>query len=72
MSAPDTNLETQAHRHAGPLTGMRLALTFAGALLLALITWTVFWGGEPTGAEEQIDGRTGAVEETAPAVVVTE
>jgi len=61
MSAPDTNIETQERRHAGPLTGMALAVTFAGVLLVGLIFWTVYKGGAPEGSETQVDGRTGAV-----------
>ena len=59
MSSPNTNLEKQKRHHAGPITGMGLGLAFAGALFIALIAWTVFQGGEPEGAEVQIDGRTG-------------
>jgi len=61
MSAPDTNIETQERRHAGPLTGMALAVTFAGVLLVGLIGWTVFNAGPPEGSETQVDGRTGAL-----------
>ncbi len=60
MSAPDTNTETQKRRHAGPLAGMKLVVVFALVLLAALIGWTVYKGGEPTGADTQVDGRTGA------------
>lgn len=61
MSAPNTNVERQAEKHAGPLSGMALGLIFAGVLLAGLIGWTVYQGGEPAGADAQIDGRTGAV-----------
>ena len=59
MSAPNTNIEKQAERHRGPLSGMAIGLMFAGILLLGLIGWTVYNGGEPSGAETQVDGRTG-------------
>lgn len=61
MSAPDTNVEKQVKAHKGPLAGMGGALIFAGVLLAALITYVVANGGTPQGADEQIDGRTGAV-----------
>ncbi|EPX81285.1 hypothetical protein thalar_00735 [Litoreibacter arenae DSM 19593] len=35
-------------------------LMFAGVLLLILIGWLVYQGGEPEGADVQVDGRTGA------------
>lgn len=59
MSAPNTNVERQAEKHAGPLSGIAMALVFAGLLLVGLIAWTVYQGGEPAGAEVQIDSRTG-------------
>ncbi|WP_281858010.1 hypothetical protein [Litoreibacter halocynthiae] len=59
MSSPNTNLEKQQRQHNGPLTGIAGVLVFAGVLLAALIGWTVYQGGEPQGAEVQIDGRTG-------------
>ncbi len=52
MSAPNTNIETQERRHAGPLGGMKVGLAFAGALLVALIIWTVANGNEPREASE--------------------
>ena len=68
MSAPDTNVEKQAEKHKGPLTGMAAGLLFAGLLLFGLIIWVVARGGTPEGADVQIDGRTGeevVVEEPA-------
>ncbi len=62
MSAPNTNVETQTRRHNVPLTGMTLAVCFAGAMLVALIGWTVFNGDTPRDASV-VDGRTGAVSE---------
>ena len=41
------------------LVGIAGVLTFAGALLVALIIWVVSMGGEPEGADVQVDGRTG-------------
>ena len=59
MSSPNTNIETQKRRHSGPLKGIAGVLILAGVLLAVLIGWTVYQGGEPQGAEVQIDGRTG-------------
>lgn len=64
MSSPDTNLEKQKRRHAAPLRGIIAAVGFAVALLAGLLIWTVSDGGEPEGADTQVDGRTGTVVET--------
>lgn len=72
MSAPDTNIEKQQRRHAGPLTGMTVAVVFAGLLLVGLIGWTVYNAGVPEGSETQIDGRTGAAVERVEGAVTTD
>ena len=59
MSAPDTDLEKQEKRHKGPLVGMGLAVIAALLLLFVFVSYLVSEGGEPQGAETQIDGRTG-------------
>jgi len=41
MSAPNTNVETQAKRHSPALSGIATALVVAGALAVALILWLV-------------------------------
>jgi len=61
MSASQTNIEKQAKRHRGPLIGMAAVAVFALALYFGLLTYLSDQGGVPQGAEEQIDGRTGAV-----------
>lgn len=38
MSAPDTNIEKQEKRHAGPLIGMAAGVVFAAILLVAFLT----------------------------------
>ena len=72
MSAPDTNIKKQEKNHKGSLTGMRAVLIFAAVLLVGFIVWVVANGNEPSGADVQVDGRTGAeiegVEESTPAV----
>lgn len=64
MSAPDTNLEEQEREHRGPLLGMAAAVIFAFILGGLLGAWLFAMGNDPGSAEERIDGRTGAVEET--------
>jgi len=59
MSAPETNVEKQAKRHKGPLSGMAGGLLFVGVLLVAFMAWTFMQADEPEGAETQIDSRTG-------------
>lgn len=48
MSAPDTNLDSQKKRHAGPLIGMGAAAVFAAILVFAYATTVV----EPVGEGE--------------------
>ncbi len=72
MSAPDTNIEKQKSRHKGPLIGITIGVIFAFVLLAGLATWVVWDGGEPEGAELQIDGRDGTVEITGSSVTITE
>ena len=59
MSAPQTNVEKQAKQHKGPMVGISLALVFAAVLLFLFMAFVVDRGGEPEGAETQIDARTG-------------
>lgn len=58
MSAPTTNVENQAAKHRTPIWGILAAVAF-GALMGAAITWTATNTDAPTGAEVQVDGRTG-------------
>lgn len=51
MSAPDTNVEKQAEKHATPLFGMGTVVAFAGVLLLGLMVWLSVSGNEPGEAE---------------------
>ncbi|TFL19724.1 hypothetical protein [Jannaschia formosa] len=46
MSAPDTNLDKQKRRHAGPLIGMAAGVTLAGILIFALFTFLAESPGE--------------------------
>lgn len=50
MSANDTDVETQAKRHRGPLLGMASVLIFAGALLAGLMIWTFYQSENPAAA----------------------
>ena len=63
MSAPDTNTERQAKRHRPALVGMAVAVLVALALLFAYSIYVAEDGNTPQGAEEQVDGRTGVVED---------
>lgn len=64
MSAPETNIEKQQNRHKPALIGIGGAVTAALILLGAFLTFTVWQGGAPQGAEAQIDGRTGEITQT--------
>jgi hypothetical protein len=64
LSAPEPDLETAKRRHKGPLIGIALAVVFASVLLVALLLWLGYLGNEPGNEAPQIDGRTGAEEQT--------
>ncbi|MBM9595362.1 hypothetical protein [Roseitranquillus sediminis] len=64
MSAPKTNVEKQKEQHKAPLLGMRAVVMWSVGLLILLLLYVFFTGNEPEGADVQVDGRTGAVEET--------
>ena len=59
MSAPQTNVETQAKRHRPALFGISSVLVYSTILLAAFLIFVTVRGGEPEGAETQIDSRTG-------------
>ncbi|KAA9007901.1 hypothetical protein [Histidinibacterium aquaticum] len=63
MSAPDTDVKEQEHRHRPSLWGMAIAVAFAAILLVLLTSWIFFQGNDPDEAEAQVDGRTGEVEQ---------
>jgi hypothetical protein len=63
MSAPDGDLERQAKHHRGPLRGMFAVVLFAAVLLIVLLFWAFGRGGDPEGAETQVQTGTGTVED---------
>lgn len=63
MSAPDTNTEKQAKRHRPSLIGMAIAVLVALGLLFVYSIYVADQGNTPEGAAEQVDGRTGVVED---------
>lgn len=63
MSAPKTDLDTQEKRHRGPLAGMAAMAVFGVVLILALVVYVFVMGNEPREPAQQVDDRTGAVEE---------
>lgn len=63
MSAPDGDLERQSKHHRGPLRGMFAVVLFALVLLAILAFWAFGRGGDPEGAETQVQAGTGLVEE---------
>ena len=50
MSAPDTNVEKQTRRHAGPIIGIAAGLVFVGVILVAYL----FFVASPD--DEIVDG----------------
>ncbi len=65
MSAPNTDVEKQEKRHKGPLIGMGAAVAWGVGLLIAVMVYVFVIGGDPEGAETQVDGRTGDAEPAA-------
>jgi hypothetical protein len=64
MSAPDGDLERQSKHHRGPLQGMFAVVIFALILLGLLSFWAFGRGGDPEGAEAQVNDATGEVTPT--------
>ncbi|WP_116597275.1 hypothetical protein [Primorskyibacter marinus] len=63
MSAPQTNVETQEKNHRPALGAMKFAVGAALVLFIVFVIWMFAAGDDPEGAETQIDGRTGEVEQ---------
>lgn len=63
MSAPHTDIDKQAERHRGPLRGMFAVVLFALVLLVVLLFWAFGRGGDPEGAQTQVQTGTGGTEE---------
>ena len=67
MSAPRTNVETQARWHRGPIIGMIVVVIFALSLLFWQMMSVADEGQPQDNGVDAIDGRTGEpVPETAP------
>ncbi len=62
MSQPESDLNTQKRRHAGPLIGITAVLIFVAVILTWWFGSEAVDGQAPAGAETQIDGRTGEEE----------
>lgn len=62
MSAPDGDLERQTRHHRGPLRGMFAVVIWALVLLVILGFWVVGRGGDPEGAEVQVQSGIGEVD----------
>lgn len=64
MSAPNTNLERQKRRHAGPILGIIAVLVFALGLFLAYTTVLVDEGQPPAQTPDQAVPQTQGTPET--------
>lgn len=51
MSAPDTNVEKQARRHKGPLTGIPLAALLAAVAFVGYLAFTALTGTGEDGPQ---------------------
>jgi hypothetical protein len=58
MSAPQTNLERQKRRHAGPILGSVLVVCFALGLFFAYTTFIVSEGQTPEASAPVADQST--------------
>ena len=63
MSAPDTNVERQATRHKPAMLAIVASILFAGILFAIFTGYVATDATTPVGADQQVDGRTGAVVE---------
>lgn len=63
MSNTEPPLGTQTRRHAGPLIGMAVVVVLALGALAWWLLYEVDTASQPEGATEQVDGRTGEVED---------
>ena len=64
MSAPNTNVEKQSRRHAGPIIGMAAGLAFVVIILIAYF----FWIASPSTEEPTaIDGNDAQIVDPQPA-----
>lgn len=58
MSPPDTNIEKQAKRHKGPLTGMPLAIAVATVVFLGFLAWSALTDTDTSGAQSVTETET--------------
>ncbi len=63
MSAPDTNVEKQERRHKPALLGIKGAMIFGVLMLLLIVLYSAYYGGEPTA--DAVTNTDQAVEPTA-------
>jgi hypothetical protein len=64
MSAPQTNIERQKRRHAGPLLGMLAGVGFVALLFIGYVGYLSVNGQTSQDPAVQVDGRTGETVET--------
>ena len=63
MSAPDTNTEKQKKAHKGPLgLGIAFPLLWGVGLLVIFAVVMFLRGGDPEGADEQVEVGAGGAE----------
>jgi hypothetical protein len=61
MGAPDTNIQKQKRRHAGPLIGLSAILVI---VLLGFVWWVADEADEPGGAEDAVQTQADPVVDT--------
>ncbi len=75
MSAPNTNVEKQSRRHAGPIIGMAAGLAFVAIILVGYFFWvaspsteepTTVDGNDAQIVNPQTTGDEPTVDPTAP------
>lgn len=72
MSAPNTNIDKQARRHRGPLTGMFAVVLFALLLLIGLLFYVFSGSSGPQGAQTQVQPGLGTIETQGSAVIAND
>ena len=66
MSAPRTNIETQARRHRGPLIGMALVVIFGVTLIVYWLLEEAATADTPRSDAVQVDGVGGSPGQSGP------
>ncbi len=66
MSAPNTNVEKQQKRHAGPLVGIVAGVAFVAVILLGFVFFTTGGGDEDVDVAIPADAESNVLRDVPP------